>query len=597
MYKDSWVPPNYPGGGGFCVMKFTLQNLYEMHQYCSNWWTETNTNLPLCRYLGATFRFYQSKYIDYVIKWSTELPAVSNKLTYPSTQPSMMMMAKNKIIVPSSTTRKLKRPYKQIRIQPPAQLQNKWYFQRDIRETTLLILYASPVSLQEFYINTDADNNNITITYLNLNVIANRNFNQQHWPSKITNDKHFYIYSYHGTLNPNDTANFKNKQLIPLTNIRDWTEGQTFEDYKAIYKKDLNSYLSNIQKFTGNPFEETHIQHQEQWYWSHTGPATWATAWKTNNTEESKVSDLQVDTSGTKMTLTYISENAILNCRYNPFKDDGKTTQMYLLKCKDTSATNNDWNAPTNTDLILEGFPIWLNIWGFIDFQIRLGALQQIYTDTIFVMKTQATYPKITTPIVILDADFLHNKSPYETTVNKQDKNRWYPQVQYQTQQMNTIALTGPGSTKLPEKTSEQIVCHYKFDFKWGGNPPKMVTVNNPQKQIVYPLPSDEHSTNSLQNPTQAIETMLYSFDERHGQLTQTAIDRISKDWELTNILSPITERTGQLQAIGTYPQDPQTQETEKKEKEEILKQLIQHKQQQQQLRLRILQLMKDYQL
>ena len=32
MYKESFVPEGYPGGGGFSVMKFTLQNLYEMHQ-------------------------------------------------------------------------------------------------------------------------------------------------------------------------------------------------------------------------------------------------------------------------------------------------------------------------------------------------------------------------------------------------------------------------------------------------------------------------------------------------------------------------------------------------------------------------------------
>nr|UGV38596.1 MAG: ORF1 [TTV-like mini virus] len=596
MYKESFVPENYPGGGGFTVMKFTLQNLYEMHKFCTNWWTESNLNLPLCRYIGCSIKFYQSAIVDYVVKYSTELPAISNKLTYPSTQPSMLMMSRNKIIVPSRKTKPNRKPYTKIYIKPPAQLQNKWYFQKDLRETPLLILYAAPTTLNQYYINTEADNNNITITYINPQVVTNRQFNLAHWPSKQTGTTYFYIYIYTGLKPHNKPEDFECQNLIPLTNIKNFTLGQDYQTFKGRGANVLTNYCTNIERYTGNPFTHEHLQHEDAWFWSTTGPQTWAEKWKTNGNENAKVSDIKTNGT-TAMTLTAITHSIILKCRYNPFKDNGKTTQMYLLKCIDTTHTNNSWEPPDNPDIILEGFPLWLNVWGYLDFQIRLGALQNIYSNTILVFKNETTDPKITTPIIPIDLDFLNDKSPYQNSVNPADEKKWFPQVQYQTQQLNNIALTGPGSPKLYQKTSEQITIKYDFYFKWGGNPPKMVTVNNPTKQNVYPIPSDEYATNSLQSPAQAIETMLYSFDERHTQLTKRALERISQDWDITNFLSPITETTGALPAQATFPQDPQAKETKEKEKEEIFQQLLQHKQQQQQLRLRILQLMKDLEM
>ncbi len=70
MYEDSTVPEFLPGGGGFAVMKFTLFNLYDMHEKCENWWTNSNDNLPLCRYLGCRLKMYQSEFVDYVLNYS-----------------------------------------------------------------------------------------------------------------------------------------------------------------------------------------------------------------------------------------------------------------------------------------------------------------------------------------------------------------------------------------------------------------------------------------------------------------------------------------------------------------------------------------------
>nr|UGV39255.1 MAG: ORF1 [TTV-like mini virus] len=592
MYKESFVNPSYPGGGGFTVMKFTLSNLYDMHQKCYNWWTNSNDNLPLCRYMGCKIKCYASQNFDYIIKYNTSLPATSNKLTYPSTQPSMLMMSNNKRIIPSRKTRPRRKPYTIIKIKPPPKLENKWYYQKELKDIPLLVLYTAPTSLTQYYISSSSENNNITIHSLNPTLITNRNFQQPIWPHKVDGTNTYYLWEFTG-IHLNENA-IKAKELLPLTNIKNYTQGSSYiEAYATTHEDKHTEYCNNINQYTGNPFVKEHRENHTYIFFSKMGPTSFANAWKSKSLDE--LATNLTDEAGQKMTLTRIHEPLIKTYRYNPFRDDGSSTQMYLLKITETTHnTNTAWNPPDNLDVQLDGFPLWLNIWGFIDFQKRLGAYPQIDTKTILVFKSKALYPETTQPIIPIDWDYLNNKSPFEDSVNPQDTKNWNPQVQYQVATINDIAHTGPGTPKLYQKTSEQIVIKYDFYFKWGGDPAKMVNVENPSKQIVYPLPSDELKTTSLQSPAQAIETVLYSFDQRNDQLTKQALERISKDWDFTPILSSITEPTGAIKATSSFPQDPQTKTTEEKEKETLQLQLIQQHRRQQQLKLRIINLLKQ---
>ncbi len=105
MYEQSIVPQHMPGGGGFSVMKQSLESMYEYHQLCTNWWTNSNENLPLCRYTGTTLYLYYSENIDYAFRYQTDYPMNSGKLTYCSLQPSIMMMMHDTILMPSKRTR------------------------------------------------------------------------------------------------------------------------------------------------------------------------------------------------------------------------------------------------------------------------------------------------------------------------------------------------------------------------------------------------------------------------------------------------------------------------------------------------------------
>ena len=99
-----------------------------------------------------------------------------------------------------------------------------------------------------------------------------------------------------------------------------------------------------------------------------------------------------------------------------------------------------------------------------------------------------------------------------------------------------------------------------------------MSTITDPLEQPTYIIPSNINTTNSLQNPATHPATLLYSFDERRGQLTKTATKRMQKDWETQKIPLLFTE---QKFAEPTETQETQEETTSEEEEEDNLFQLL----------------------
>lgn len=588
MYENSIVPKKVPGGGGFAVMQFTLENLYDMHQKCTNWWTQSNEDMPLTRYLGCTIKCYQSETVDYILAYQTSYPTNSNKLTYPSCQPSMLMMTKNKLLIPSRNTHKWRKPYKKIRIQPPPQFQTKWYFTRDISNKPLLKIQSSVASFQHYYTATNWENNNISIKFLNTKLINNTNFqNTSHsWHYKEAGTIKQYMYYYRGTENPNKPGSFKIKLLIPLTQTKSYSVGADLEESKESF----DNYKRHYSRWWGNPFMKEYIDEYDNIFLSTTSPESLVNSW---TSQDMTISQLTEGTAAFKMNLTQNHEKLILETRYNPNTDNGKTTQMWLHS---NNKAQFHWDPPTDPTMILEGFPLWLNIFGFVDFQYKTEKYQSITQNYMLAFKTQQTNPQWDHTFILIDEDYIQGKSPYQSEIEHTDFNKWYPQVEYQLQSINDIIKCGPGTAKLQPRTSEEVKIEYSFYFKWGGSPARMVTVNNPITQAVYPIPNNEHETTSLQSPTQAFESMLYSFDERYNQPTKTALTRIQQDWDLKNLLLSITEPTKDVPVQQTLETLINKTQTEEKEEATLFNQLLQQRQEQRSIKLRILQLMNNLQ-
>lgn len=591
MYEMSIVPEHWPGGGGFSVTQLSLNCFYDMHNRCRNWWTGSNVELPLCRYKGTYFKLYQCNSLDYVVRFQTQLPSNSGKLTYPSCQPHMMLMSENKVIVPSKQNEKRKKPYKKIFIQTPPQLTNKWYFQTDLYKTPIVTIHCAACSLDHTFLKPNKISDNIEFWTLNTNTIQNREMGLQtqmpYW-NKYLGTQKSYLYFYDGNLSLSTPDNFVVKDLIPLANTVENTPGYSYNHHtqQGILPNNFNDYKKNYEKYWGNPFFHEHLQYPDNYFYSTTSPISIK-----NNQKFTETSTWKELFDTNSIALTQLSEPLFYKLQYNPNRDTGLHTQVYLLSNK----SGNGWDPPSSEDIILEGFPLWLILWGYTDFQVKLKKYTNIDQNCILVVKSNFTQRPMALPFVPIDYDYIQGKSPYSDKCEPQDLTKWYIQQQYQTRAVNQIVSTGPSVPYIENELQENVTIFYKSKWEWGGSPPKSVNIENPSNQIVYPIPTDFNETTSLQNPAYPPENLLYSFDQRHGIFTTKAIERIKKDWCPTNIVTSIADSTVRQQLREAFTDLQTSEEKEHQAEEEILLQLHQLKHQQQCLRQHIMSLLETH--
>lgn len=591
MYINSIVPEHLPGGGGFSIMQFTLENLYTMHQHVRNWWTTSNTNLPLIRYLKCKFKIYQSEDTDIVFRYQRHPPFESTQLSYPTTQPSVLMMLNRTILIPSKKTRRIRKGYRKITILPPSLMQNKWYFQQQIATMPLLVTYTTAASFDHYFISTQATSDNVTVPCLNTNIFQNREFGKNNAYS-VRSQGTLQVWLWASDYEVDETEQPPVKSLILLSDTKNFTEGDNFESAK---KKNpalkWDTYKANIITYAGNPFHKSYLSktvHEHYTFYQSTGDYLNVVKNATNENIESTSNPAKAT------DLVKLFNPLIYYCRYNPNTDKGDTNNTYLLK---NYQHEHGWDPYPDTKLELNGFPLYINWWGFLDFQKQQHRLTNIDTSTIFVTTSKVLHPDLPA-YVPLCTDFIEGRSPYEQDVNPLDIRRWYPMVQYQEPAINNLLKCGPGTAKVEPKNTVEIKCEYNFQFKIGGNPAPMVDLKNPTDQPTYITPNNIQQTNSLQDPNTPAELFLYNFDQRRGYLTDKATKRIQKDWKTKQTVFTDATTTGTAPPI--LQQSPQTSEDETSEEEKegqtLFTQLLKQRRKQQLLKYRMKQLLKSLQ-
>nr|UGV34100.1 MAG: ORF1 [TTV-like mini virus] len=580
LYESSYVPEHLPGGGGFSIKAYSLQYLYDSHDFCRNFWTKGNANLPLVRYMGCKFTLYQSDSVDYVFTYHNNYPMVANIEMYNATQPSMLMMTKHSIKVPSKKTQRRRKPYKIVRIRPPAQLQNKWYFAQDICNFPLLMTLVSACSFDNYYISTNWDSININIITLKAGLIENTNFKNYdtsgYYLKTLQTGEKVYLYATHSE---NPVTQLKPKELIFLGNSREFTEGYYFEDPKKPNIPDFTQWdkWKTSTKHWGNPFHPFYI----------TGNIRIFTSTTTVSAMFNKDKDQPI-TSGVLTEIYTLIETL----RYTPNADNGTENSIYFKPNTKDEQDSPHWSPPRKEEFINSGYPLYILCWGFPDFQKRLGKLHNLETDHTLVIQTKHTRP-IRQPIIPLSESFIQGHSPFEKEHNNLDNDRWYPQLQYQYEQINEICKCGPGTPKLNGRKTVEAKGLYTFYFKFGGSPPPMSFVDDPETQDKYAIPNNMLQTTSLQSPTTPLQTFLYHFDTKRDYLTSTAAKRLQKDWDTKRLL--FTDGTAQTSStVEVVSKETQEETTKEEKEEEILQLLDQQHLQQRELRHRIKQLIKQ---
>ncbi len=64
--------------------------------------------------------------------------------------------------------------------------------------------------------------------------------------------------------------------------------------------------------------------------------------------------------------FTIIHAPLLIPCRYNPNTDDGSTNNTYILP---NNKGQHGWDPPQDKRFELAGFPLYINWWGFLDYQ------------------------------------------------------------------------------------------------------------------------------------------------------------------------------------------------------------------------------------
>nr|UGV36676.1 MAG: ORF1 [TTV-like mini virus] len=558
LYSESIVPEREPGGGGWAITQLTLNALWDEYTKYRCWWTTSNDGLPLVRYIRCTLTFYKSKWTDYIVIPQLCPPFDVGRDDYLNTQPSRALMNKNKIIVPRLRPNERK-PYIKRHFYPPSLWQTKWYFQQDVCKLPFIVLRVSACDFQQFWQPENMLSYNITLTSLST-FFTNPWFESKGttgYSPKTTNTPtpgtKLYLYGSENGL-PSTMTNIKWQDLVFLGECNRWTKG----------KKITSNYQVNDW---GNPFHQAYTGEHGHIFYSHIDVNTA----RSKSTEAAQITKL---------------EYMFQNCRYNPLKDDGKGNKVYF---KSTSLEQGTMDVlPSKGDIIIEGYPLWIVFWGWVDWLKKLKPINHIETEYLCVVQSNYIYPKQAW-YVFLDYYF-YGQEHFDNDLTETEKANWHPRYDFQTESVYHITETGPGSPKINRSKCIQASMLYNFKVKWGGCPAPMETFTDPCQQEKFPIPNYFNQTNEIIDPETAKEHFLQMWDEKRQTITTRAAKRIKTIQSPTKSLTEYGAKD-----VPTKTQETESDQTETSEEEETplqinLQQLKRHNKRLKQ-RLRKLQL------
>nr|UGV42628.1 MAG: ORF1 [TTV-like mini virus] len=526
QYIYSKVPENEPGGGGWTIMTESLTSLWEDWEHLKNVWTSSNAGLPLVRYGGVTLLFYQDPYTDYIVEIHNCYPMTDTKYQHADLSPSRMLQKRKVIVIPSMETKKRKKNYKKVKVPPPSQMQNKWYFQRDICRIPLILIAATAVSLRYPFASSNAKSNNYTFHCLNVNFFQRHDFDNFSATTGYFPKPNTYMYSTKSTVTTKPT---KKSELIYLGDTKDNTPG------KGVERNDW-----------GNPFWHHYLDGSAP-IWLCTKPPT------------------QLTETLTATDWTELTQELIIKVRYNPENDTGAANTIYLVPNYQPGA----WDIPHNKDLIIDGFPLYNLIWGYKDWQEKIKVAQNIDNSWILVINTDQ-FDQPLPAYVILDDSFIEGFGPFHTQpIPRRHQQHWSPKYTFQQKSANDLGISGPGAPRPPYDNYMQAKMRYFFHMKWGGCPRTLEKPYDPCSQPNWTIPSNEHEGLQIQNPETMPQTELQKWDWEGDYVKSKAIKRIQQYTKTDETLPISTESRHNVPAIQEASQKISSTDSETDTEEE----------------------------
>lgn len=525
---------NGPYGGGMTTTRFTLRIMYDEHLRHLNYWTVSNEDLDLCRYMGGTFYAYRHPTVDFIIQIHTSPPFLDTPLTGPSIHPGMLMLTKNKILIPSLKTRPSKRHKVKIRFKPPKLFQDKWYPQSELCDTTLVTVFATACDLQ-FPFGSPLTNNPC-VNFQVLSSVYKRHLSIL--PEKLT----LYNEYYNNHL-------YNNLQLYQtFQTIAQIKPSATENGFTPTWQSCQNTTKLDSEGSNQNECNDT-------WYYgkTYTNEITNA-AKKIRNkylTATRKALPL-LQTVGDELLEyhTGIYSSIFLSAGRTYFETIGAYTDIIYNPLVDKGIGNKVWLDPlTKEDAVLnrkqakvliEDIPLWAALFGYTEFAAKYTGDSAISANYRLTLRCPYTDPMLVDTsnedqgFVPYSKNFGNGKMPGgSSNVPLTMRLRWYPILFHQLELMEELVQSGPFAYKGDEKLCV-LAIKYIFRWKWGGNPVSHQIVRNPCKGGS----GARREPRSIQavDPKHVTPTLsFHSWDFRRGLFGKASIERMSRESE-TNI-------------------------------------------------------------
>nr|UHK07126.1 MAG: ORF1 [Torque teno midi virus] len=271
--------------------------------------------------------------------------------------------------------------------------------------------------------------------------------------------------------------------------------------------------------------------------------------------------------SGIKQHNQWTGTLPINVARYNPALDSGKNNSIFLMSTLATS-----YRKPQDEVLYLDGLPLWMAIFGFLDFVKTMKKDKSFLESYIMAVKSPAIEPapQIGTQdwYMPIDKSFIEGKGPFNSYVTLSTRSKWFPTVKNQLQTLNTFVECGPYIPKYSETRNSTWELDYKYNFlfKWGGPEITDPTIADPSKQGHYDVPDTITGTVQIRDPAkQKAASILHCWDYRRGIITEKALKRMSEHLEIDSTFEPDQGPPPFKKAKTTGPalQNPQEEEEE----------------------------------
>nr|UHK04605.1 MAG: ORF1 [Torque teno midi virus] len=471
---SDFTQPKAPGGGGFGYELITLEWLYHEWRAHNNYWTKSNQYKDLLRYTGGAITLYRHPNVDFVFSYSIQPPFNVNKLTYPDMQPQNMLLHPHHRIIFSLKTRPLGKPKVRIKFKPPKLMSNKWFFAKEFSDAGLVLFKATACDFSFPRIAPKAQNQMLTVLYLN----------ESFYPSPIWGQA---STTYIPIATKTGTYKFSNPNTKP-----------PYTDFE-INTNNLN-YNKAIAKDTG-------------WF----GPKV-------------------LNASKVTYNGTEYGSLPMFAARYNPAVDTGDGNIVYAV-----SVLQHNWGPPTvQSDYVIRGQPLWMAFFGFWNWIKYVSKDKKFFEHYMFVVQSEAIKPisqnTAQKRYAFLDTSFISGKLPWDEYLSKNIAAKWYPKALFQQEMINNFVECGPFIPKLGNITEStwELGYKYNFYFKWGGPQVTDKPIDDPQYQPDYPIPRTQLQTVQISDPqTLETETLLHEWDFRRGYVTQTALKRMSENFEI----------------------------------------------------------------